>query len=661
MISLASNVTQNLTESTRREWLVTNGLGGFACGTVSGITTRRYHGLLVAALYPPRGRHVLVTHLDEVLTFRHARTPLAAHAFPGAVSPDGYKSIASFELDPLPLWRYRVGEVELERAVFMVRGQNTTVVRYTLTRAPGAVTLTVQPFGAFRDFHSHAHANGDASLAAKTDPERPDTIVMKPYAGLTGVRVSATGVFSAAPDWWKNFEHAVEIERGLDGYEDLFTPGSFLLALAPGESAYVVIQTEAEPALTEAMCRAHEEDEIRRLRALEPRGETDARVGALHVAVDSYRADLARPPALLAGYPWFEDWGRDTLIAFTGAYLVTERFAEGRDLLAAFAKYVDQGMVPNRFPDGAAGHADYNTVDAPMWFFHAARRYLQYTGDEAFGRDALLPALAEIERWYRRGTRYNIRVEDDGLVYAGDGGTQLTWMDAKVGDWVVTSRHGAPVEINALWHAALRTLAWMHGRYGDPGESARCTAEADRVRESFRAKFWNRARAYLFDVVRPDWSDPAVRPNALLAVALPGDLIAPEQQMQVLARAKRDLLVPFALRSLAPDDPAYQGRFTGDPHARDGAYHQGTAWPFLLGWYTSALARHDPSARDEVLGLFDGLTEALAAHGLGHIAEVMEGDAPHRSVGCFAQAWSDCELLRALVEDGLGRGPRDEL
>ncbi len=665
MIELPHETVTDLEAATRREWLVTNGLGGFAAGTVSGVATRRYHGLLVAALSPPRGRHVLVSHLDETLTVGTVSAPLTSHAFPGVVTPDGWRRVERFAIDPLPRWRMRVAGALLERSVFMVRGANTTIVRYTLVEATRAALLTVRPFGAFRDFHSHAKERPETRIEADVDPEQPGVARLTPYPGWVTVTLRAPGVFSRSPAWWHHFEHAIERERGLDDREDLFTPGEFHIALAQGETVYVTVS--AEPTLPEdpAAC---ERDEVTRLRALMPEGERDPRVAALHVAVDAYRADRAAPPALLAGYPWFEDWGRDTLIAFTGAYLVPRRFEAGRELLAAFARYVDRGMLPNRFPDGAAGGADYNTLDAPVWFFHAARRYLQYSGDLAFALDVLRPALASVEHWFRRGTRYGIHVGDDGLVYAGDPSTQLTWMDARVGDHSFTPRHGAPVEVNALWHSGLLTLAWLSELAGDAASAARHKASAARTRESFRARFWNADDGYLYDTVRDDGCDAAVRPNALYAVALPGELLSASQRQAVIERARAELLIPFAVRTLSPRDGAYRGRYTGDPWHRDGAYHQGTAWPFLLGAYTSAVVRHASltgdaetieSSRREVLGLFDGLFEAITAQGLGHLAEIFDGDAPHRPVGCFAQAWSDCEALRALYEDGHGRGPAD--
>ena len=665
MIKLPDDVVTDLRAATAREWLVTNGLGGFAAGTVSGVATRRYHGLLVAALAPPRGRHVVVSHLDESLMVRGRTTPLSAHAFPDIVHPAGWRHVAAFALDPLPVWTLRAGGATLERSVFMLRGSNTTVVRYTLRESPGAALLTLRPFGAFRDFHHHRREDPSMKLDAEVDADDPRTARWTPYPGWVTLTMRGQGPFVPSPDWWRSFDHAVERERGLDDREDLATPGEFHVPIGPGETVYFALTVDGSLPNDLAACEA---EERARLLALAPAGEGDARVAALHRAVDAYRAECSEPPALLAGYPWFEDWGRDTLIAFTGAYLVTGRFDDGRRVLAAFARYVDQGMLPNRFPDGAAGSADYNTVDAPVWFFHAARRYVQYSGDRDFAVAVLRPALLEVERWFRKGTRYHIRVGGDGLVYAGGVGTQLTWMDARVGDTVFTPRHGAPVEVNALWHAGMLTLAWFAELAGDAADAETHRAEAARVKESFRAKFWNERTGYLHDAVREHERDGSVRPNALYAVALPGELLDAEQRAAVIDRARRELLVPLALRTLSPSDPQYRGRYGGDAWSRDGAYHQGTAWPFLIGAYTGALVRHAQlsgdaeavaAARAEVLGLFEGLGEALAAQCVGHLAEILEGDAPHRPVGCFAQAWSDCEALRALHEDAYGNGPED--
>ncbi len=663
MIVLPAALLTDRDALTAREWIVGNGLGAYAAGTASGIATRRYHGLLVAAMSPPRGRRVLVTHLDETLTLRYLRAPLSAHAFPGTVSPEGWKHLVEFAVDPLPRWRWRVGEALLERTVCMARGHNTTVVRYTLIEAPGAVALTVRPFAAFRDFHHHAKQNPEARIAA-VPVDRPGAIAIKPYEAGPTVLMQAPGVFHASPDWWHGFQHELEAARGLDASEDLFTPGEYVLALAPGETAHVVMT--AEHRLPDDVA-AVEPREIARLRALLPERLTSPDAQQLYRSVDLYRADLARPPAVIAGYPWFEDWGRDTLIAFTGLYLVPGRFTEARELLAAFAKYVDHGMLPNRFPDDGAGHADDNTVDAPMWFLHAARRFVQYTNDWDFARRTLVPAMRAIVEGFRRGTRYGIHQRPDGLIAAGDAGTQLTWMDARQGDTAFTPRHGCPVEINALWHAGLRSLAWLCEKTGDEGSAERWRREAEHVRASFRELFWNADRAYLYDVVRDDFRDPSVRPNALYAVALPGDLLPIEQCEAVLKRAREDLLVPMAVRTLSPKDPAYRGRYAGDPWSRDSAYHQGTAWPFLLGAYTAAVVRvgrrrgTEAEARAEAAKCFEGLWPALTAYGLGHLPEIVEGDAPHRPVGCFAQAWSDAEALRGLVEDVAGEGPADEV
>ncbi len=664
--AIPASIVTDLAEATHREWLVTNGLGGYASGTISGIATRRYHGLLVSSLAPPRGRHVMASHLDETVCYRGMVTPLGAHRFGSGFVSDGWQRIESFAVDPFPTWRLRAGDVVIERAVSMQRGRNTTLVRYTTLAAPGAHTLVVRPFLACRPFHEHTHANTSANLHAR---EIASGIVLRPYATLPPVTITAPGIFRADGAWWHDFAHAAETLRGLDDREDLWTPGEFIVALAPGESVYVLLSTEEQLPSDPAGCVS---DEATRILALVPTASDPALASTeamLLRSVDAYRAACAIPPALIAGYPWFEDWGRDTLISFVGAYLVTGQWSAGRDLLEAFARYIDQGLVPNRFPDSGGG-GDYNTVDAPLWYFHAARRYVQYTNDVDTLRAVLYPACCAIATGLRGGAPYGIRVGADGLLTAGDADTQLTWMDARVDGRPVTSRHGRAVEINALWHAALLTLAWMAERLGDGSNAASSRDHARRTRDSFREQFWNESQGYLYDIVRDDGADASLRPNALYAVALPGEILPLAQAASVVAIARKKLLVPLAVRTLAPDDARYVPAYRGDPTSRDRAYHMGTAWPFLVGVYATAVVRvaernGDPTvvcaARQEVAELLHPLTNALTAGCVGHLSEVVDGNPPYRPGGCFAQAWSDCEALRALSEDALARGPLDRL
>ncbi|MBL8605463.1 MAG: glycogen debranching enzyme family protein [Myxococcales bacterium] len=648
-----------------REWLVTNGLGGYAAGTLSGIATRRYHGLLVVATTPPRGRMVLLSHLDETVVEAEGSAELSAHAFPKVVHPDGWRRLRTFTQAPFPTWEYAVDGGVLRRELVMLDATHTVVLRYTL-EAPRARGLLLRPFGVWRDFHHHAKVNAEARIEALLREGVSGEIVMAPYLEAPSVTLRVPGVFQSAPSWWRDFEHSEERGRGLDAHEDAFTPGVFFCTLQPYETLEVVISAdETVPREIEALIEVSRT----RLEELLPERALPPAIAQLYLAVDAYRIDHASPPALLAGYPWFEDWGRDTLIAFTGCYLVPGRYEEARRLLSAFAAYVDQGMLPNRFPDGGAGHADYNTVDAPLWFFYAVRRYLQYTGDEAFVLTALLPALEAIANGFLNGTRYNIHVNAEGLVEAGDPSTQLTWMDARVGDWVVTSRHGAPVEINALWHSGLLTLSALCARAHDAVGAGRYAHEAQRAAAAFRTRFWHAERGYLYDVVRGAAGDPSVRPNALYAVSLPGELLSVRQCESVLKVCRDELLVPLALRTLSPRDAGYRGWYSGDPWSRDGAYHQGTAWPFLFGAYVSAVmatARRVSEAevaraRAELKALYRPLDAALRAYGLGHLSEIVEGDEPHRPVGCFAQAWSDAELLRGWVEEVDADGRFDQL
>lgn len=658
MIDLSAEDLHGQAFSTAREWLVTNGLGGYASGTVSGISTRRYHGLLVAALSPPRGRHVLVSHVDESVTLRFLKAPLATHVFPGAVSPEGYKFLDGFSLSPLPTWRWRIGAALLERSIFMPQGQNTTIVRYTLVSAPGAVTLAVRPFCAFRDFHQHSRENSRAHIKADLARDRPGAVVLRPYSTLPAVTLIAPGVWISSADWWRDFVHDHERERGLDATEDLFTPGEFILSLAPGETAHIVATTESrfidDPARLETR-------ELSRLNALVTDPDPDPVVRALHVSLDAYRTHAIKPPGVISGFPWRDDNTRDTLIAFTGCYLVTRRFNEAREFITALLRSADQFLSPGRLAD--------NPLDTPLWLFHAARRYLHYTNDHALGRELFWPSLDSLARGLCALSHSDISVGPDGLLYGGTPNAPRTWMNARINEVVFTPRDGAPVEVNALWHTAQRTLAWMARRYNLTADADRWSTSADRTRDSFRQRFWNPSTGFLNDVVgRNDTHDASVRPNALYALALPGELLSLDHCASVLQRTHDELLVPLGVRSLSPHDPRYRGHYTGDPWSRESAYHQGTAWPFLLGTYASALTRTarrsgDPDslsiARHAVSALFSGLEKALLTYGLGHLSELLDGDLPHRHTGCFAYALSDSEALRALCEDSKNLGPDD--
>jgi glycogen debranching enzyme len=605
LIRYDRTICRDLNAGGRREWLETNGIGGYASSTLCGLNTRRYHGLLVAATQPPAGRMVLLSKLEETLVIDGRRYELSCNRYPGVVYPEGHQYLAEFRLDPWPVWVYEIEGVALNKSVRMVYGENTTIVRYELRGGSGSLEL--RPLIAFRDFHATTHENGAINPSFEIEAGR---VALSPYSGCPDLYLAhGTGEVRAEGYWYRNFEYPVEQERGLDFHEDLFNPLTIRFDLMRERSATLIASTEPHPGDT---ARAVPDDPLLR-------------------AADQFLVRRGEGCSVIAGYHWFCDWGRDTMVSMPGLTLATGRYEEARRILLEFASAVDRGMLPNRFPD-AGGTLEYNTVDAALWFFEAARALVERTGDLDFVRGKLLPVLADIVAWHERGTRYGIHVDSDSLLAAGEPGVQLTWMDAKVGDWVVTPRHGKPVEIQALWYNALRIMETWTGKthYRDL---------ADRVRESFRRLFWNQAAGCLYDVVGPE--DGAIRPNQIFAVGLPHRMLEPAQERSVVETVERDLLTPYGLRTLAPSDPKYRGRYGGDQWHRDSAYHQGTVWPWLLGPYAVAY-RYVYGRSPDVFG---ELRRYMMDEGVGQVPEVFDGDAPHRAGGCIAQAWSVAALV----------------
>jgi len=657
MIRFGEDVCRNLDSALRREWLETNGIGGFASGTINGCNTRRYHGLLVAATKPPVGRFVLLSKLEETLAVNGRGYELSTNRYPGAVHPQGFQFLAQFRLDPFPIFTFSADGVELEKKVFMAHGQNTTIIKYQLINAPSHahVQLELRPLIAFRDYHNLTHENG--AIDSRIDT-RKELLRVSPYVGLPSLYLAndAVGIESTG-HWYRNFEYDAERERGLDFQEDLFNPCVLRFDLTQYPRATVIASTERQNV---DAAEQYELDEIvRRRQIAEHAPVKDDFITSLTTAADQYIVSRGDRKSVIAGYHWFSDWGRDTMIALHGLALPTGRFDIARSILRTFAQHVDQGMLPNRFPD-AGETPEYNTVDATLWFFEAVRAYHSYTGDLDFVQQGLYPVLADIINWHVRGTRYGIKLDAAGLLNSGEPGVQLTWMDAKVGDWVVTPRRGKPVEIQALWYNALCIMEEFAGRLGDDTSRKRYSSMAALAKWSFNRLFWNEGGGYLYDVVNGGPPDGSIRPNQIFAVSLPYSMLSPERAKRVVAVVQEHLLTPYGLRSLATSDPQYHGRYTGDPASRDGAYHQGTVWPWLIGPFITAYIKADggsKSARRQAEKWLAPLKEHLSDGGVGHISEIFEGDAPRRSVGCIAQAWSVAEVLRAAVEDVFGIRP----
>jgi glycogen debranching enzyme len=714
MITLGRDVCRDIGQALAHEWLVTNGLGGYAAGTLAGVNTRRYHGLLIAALQPPVERFQLVASCEEEVELDGTTYYLGANEYPdGRIHPGGFVHLESFTYErAIPTFTYRVGPARLEKTVWMEHGRNTTYVRYRVTDSPDPVGLLLRPFVNYRDHHLLTKGNldwnfnvtplpiGGGCTVRAFDDARPFFLLTSPRAGFT-----PSGV------WYWNFVRRLERERGLSFQEDLYVPGVFRATLSAGQSLTVIATTEpamqVDRNVDAALARARSRQErlLRRAGLLPSADNLDAADPSSPEARQAFMAQLVQaadqclverrpdsnerpapadsraladsdpedvvdsgPRTVIAGYPWFTDWGRDTMIALPGLTLATGRVRAAAGLLRTFARYVDQGQVPNLFPDEGTA-PQYNTVDATLWYYHAVEAYVNATNDLALARE-LWPLLEDIIRWHLRGTRYNIHVDPaDGLLHAGDAGTQLTWMDVKLGEWAVTPRAGKPVEIQALWYHALRIMGRLAARLGiapaPPPAKRRSTrktaadpaagpldyaALAERVCTSFREQFWNEEQGYLYDVVDcPDErNDATLRPNQLFALSLEPDLVNAEQAQRVLQAIQQSLLVPVGLRTLPPGAPGYEGIYIGNLEHRDRAYHQGTVWPWLLGAYGDALRRWAGADRAAIDRLLAPLQQHLAETCAGTISEIFDADPPHHPRGAFAQAWSVAEALRLL-------------
>ncbi len=618
------------------EWLEADGRGGFASGTVSGLRTRRYHALLLSALHPPAGRVVLVNGIEAWAEGDGGPVPLTSQCYaPGLVHHDARPLIASFAAAPWPSWGLRLPDgAELRHELLVHRRSGATLLRWRRVAGQGACRLHVRLLLSGRDYHALHHENPAFQFAGELrQGPAGATVAWQPYADLPRITAYANAAFAAAPDWYRNFLYTVERDRGMEDTEDLATPGIFTWDLAAGP-AVLILQAGEGPGVPALEAAARIEADEQGLRGGAPPLSS----------VPSYIVGRGEGKTVIAGYPWFTDWGRDTFIALRGLLLATGRLAAAGEILLAWSGLVSEGMLPNRFPDDA-GPAEYNSVDASLWFIVAVHDFLRAAPESS--RTALQEAVGLILEGYAGGTRFGIAADADGLLRAGVPGQQLTWMDAKVGDWVVTPRIGKPVEIQALWINALRIGAAWRPEWG---------ALADRAQASFLRRFPDPDGGGLADVVDADGVpgriDRRLRPNQIFAVGgLPFPLLSGPAARRVVDLVEARLLTPMGLRTLASDDPDYRGRYAGDRVQRDGAYHQGTAWPWLTGPFVEAWLRvrgDTADARAEAAARFLAPLRAhLDTAGLGHVSEVADGDAPHTPGGCPFQAWSLGELLRA--------------
>jgi predicted glycogen debranching enzyme len=660
-IQCGREICGDLEAAESREWLVTNGIGGYASGTVAGGMTRRYHGLLVAALQPPAGRMQLVAWIDEIVRSGGAEFALATHRWAsGAVEPNGFQYIEGFRLEgTTPVWTYALGDaqarVRVEKRVWMEQGANTTYVQYKLLEASAAVDMELKALVNYRDFHGSTHA-GDWKM--RVDAVEHGVRIVAFDGAVPFYLRSAEAAGEARNEWYRDCFLPRERERGLDDREDDLFAGLFRVKLRAGEDITIVATTEETADLDGdgALARrvAHETKVVDCRNAQSKTGaiQKPEWLRQLVLAADQFIVKRALPDqsdgrSVIAGYHWFGDWGRDTMIALPGLTLATGRSDVAREILLAFANYVDGGMLPNNFPD-AGGIPGYNTVDAGLWYFEAVRQYFAATRDLQT-LQKLFPVLDGMINAHVKGTRYQIHVDpSDGLLYAGEAGVQLTWMDAKIGDWVVTPRTGKAVEINALWINAAETMKLFAGTLKKPTGTYQVLS--NKARDGFR-KFWNAERRCCYDVIDAPGigNDAALRPNQIFAVSLPVSPLSHEQQKTVVDVCAAQLLTPCGLRSLAPGEAGYQGHYAGGPRERDAAYHQGTVWGWLLGAF--ALAHHRVYGdRANAMRFLERLGSAIQRYGLGTIGEIFDGDAPFAPKGCIAQAWSVGEVLRAWTK-----------
>lgn len=644
MISFDSDICTNFEAATSREWLETNGIGGFASGTISGANTRRYHGLLTAATRAPLGRITMLSKLEETVFIDGEPFELSSNRYPGKIHPEGYKYLKSFRLDPFPVWNYEISGVEIEKKIFTPYGQNSVVARYSAKSSGGArLILELRPLLSFVDYH-HLQRENPSFNANYEVTDR--AVEIRPYADLPPLFFAANSLeIEKTGHWYRDFEYAIEKERGFDFTEDLYQP--FVMKFDFSKLADVIVSTERQ---NPADAGKLEKAEIKRRKALVKHANAkDEFTKQLVLAADQFIVARGDGQTVIAGYPWFSDWGRDTMIALNGLTLATNRPEIAKNILLEFSKNISQGMLPNRFPD-AGDEAEYNTVDATLWYFEAIRAYLEKTGDYEFVRENLYEKLTNIIVWHLMGTRYNIHVDTDGLLYAGEPGVQLTWMDAKVGDLVITPRTGKPVEIQALWYNALRIMSELAKRFGDREDQAKYDAMAVLCKQSFNAVFWNEAEQCLFDVVENGNRDGSVRPNQIYAVSLCNSMLDDERSRRIVDKIAAELLTPVGLRSLSPNDPKYIPIYIGSPFERDSAYHQGTVWAWLIGGFVDAYRRVYPERENDIRAYLAGFETHLFEAGLRQISEIFDADAPHNPRGCFAQAWSVAEVLRTSVQ-----------
>jgi len=680
-IRVEKEILSDFEAAIRKEWLVTNGLGGYASSTILGINTRKYHGLLVAALNPPVNRQVTLAKLDEEVYVGSERYRLGANEFRDAFFPEGHKFLRRFELSSFPVYTYEAGEIGIQKRIFMLHLRNATFVIYKVHNPlESSVSIRIFPLVNARHFYSVTQReNLKWNFVQKSLPQGNGLEVIAPNLSLiigsnSGTYVPCNG------NWIDEIYFRVDASLGESCLDDCFQPGCFELEIAPNEEkAFYVLavacrtENEAKRDFSSLFGDFRKVENLYAQEVARRRGlledfkklhniEFPEWLKWLILAADSFlvKRKSTGTTSVIAGYHWFEDWGRDSLISLPSLTLVTGRFSDAREILETFKSYCKRGIVPNRFPDRSGENPEYNTVDATLWYFNAVLQYLSYTGDYEFVRQELWETLQSMVEYHVKGTMFGVCVEDDGLLAHGP---QLTWMDAVVDGKAVTPRAGKAVEIQALWYNALKTMELLAGVFQENGKAEAYRSMAEKAKRSFVKKFWSPRLGYLFDVVRDDGSaDATLRPNQIVAASLFFSMLDEEKSRRILEVVRARLLTPYGLKTLPEDDERYVGRYAGNWAHRNHAYHNGTVWPWLLGPFVTAflkVKKHDEKWRRFAFNNFlrSLFQEQVFQGGLGSISEIFDGDPPHTPQGCISQAWSVAEPLRAYVEDVLMRRP----
>ena len=646
------NENKSLEELLNYEWLETNGLGGWSSSTIIGTNTRRYHALLMSARKSPVDRYAMVSRFDEKIIIEDRTHSLSTNIYPNAINPEGYLNFYKFEKKLFPEFYYIVEGITVKKTIASIYGENTVIVSYEVFDNIKPIEIEIKPFLSPRHYHSLKNAvpSSDYSI------DYFDKILrLKRACDKERVFIKTVdGDFISAPDIYYNYEFPNERERGLDYNENLYTPGYFKVKINSKNKICFLISTEEPDKKNPSELFMFE---VKRRNDLINKNKRISDVeNTLLLAADQFvvRRDK-QLKTIIAGYHWFGDWGRDTMISLPGLTLTTKRFEDAKKILKSFTNYIDKGMLPNRFPDNDEP-LEYNTVDATLWYFIAIYYFYLETKDKKFVLDYLFPKLKNIIEWHEKGTRYNISEDTDGLLYSGEDGVQLTWMDAKVGDWVVTPRKGKAVEINSLWFNVIKIMGFFAKELNNNAEVTYFENKSKIIKKSFNEKFWNPKGEYLFDVISNHYNDPSVRPNQLFALSLPFPLITKNKGKKILRLVKKELLTPFGLRSLSPQDSNYKGIYKGDQYSRDGAYHQGTVWSWLIGAYADALYYvYGTEAKNKIQNVIPEMLTHLSEACIGTVSEIFDGDKPHTAKGAIAQAWSVAELLRVYKKYNVGK------